>query len=313
MAIRFVLPLDFSSNLNELLVMKRKIRFILNPHSGLGRHRRVESAVEKHLDRTMFDYEIVHTQHAQHATAIAAEAVEMGFHVVAVAGGDGSVNEVAKALYRTDTIMAVIPTGSGNGLARHLHIPLRVSKAVQLINHFEVSEIDVGFVDKHLFVSVAGMGFDAEIAEKYSHANIRGFMTYFGMIAGAFPAYKPKKYRLRFQDKELNEKAFIISFSNSNQYGYNTSFAPDASLTDGLLDISVIKKPPLLKTPLLAHLLYFQRIDETPYVQVYRTDQVEVKKKKRVLLNIDGEPVEINKKKLFIRTEKQALKIIIPK
>ena len=293
--------------------MKRKIRFILNPHSGLGRHRRVEGAVEKYLDRSLFDYEVLYTQYAGHATSLAAEAVKDRIDIVAIAGGDGSINEVAKALYRTDTILAVIPTGSGNGLARHLNIPLRVNKAVQLINQLSVSKIDVGFIDKHLFVSIAGMGFDAEIAEKYSHANFRGFMTYFSMIAGAFLSYESKKYRVRFEDKEIKEKAFIISFSNSNQYGYNTSFAPDASITDGLLDISIIKKPPLLKTPLLAHLLYFQRIDESPYVQVYRTDQAEVKKKKRVSLNIDGEPVKVNKKKLFIRTEKEALKIIIPK
>lgn len=294
--------------------MKRRILFILNPHSGLGRHRRVESAVERYLDKEYFDFEIEYTQKAGHATELARGAVERKVDVVAVAGGDGSINEVVKGIYGSNTILAVIPTGSGNGLARYLKIPLRASKAISLINDFSVSRIDLGFINDELFVSIAGLGFDAEIADRYAKATIRGFMTYFSMIAGAFQSYKPRKYTLKFDGKKkLKERAFIISFSNSNQYGYNTSFAPDASITDGLLDVSIIRKPPLLMTPLLAHLLYFRRIDETEYVDVYRAASVEVKKKKSVMLNIDGEPVRMEKKNLTVRAEKEALRIIVPK
>ncbi len=294
--------------------MKRRILFILNPHSGLGRHRRVESAVERYLDKEYFDYEIEYTQKAGHATELARKAVERKVDVLAVAGGDGSINEVVKGIYGSKTILAVIPTGSGNGLARYLKIPLRASKAISLINDFSVSRIDLGFVNDHLFVSIAGLGFDAEIADRYARATIRGFMTYFSMIASAFQPYKPRKYTLKFDGKKkLKERALIVSFSNSNQYGYNTSFAPDASITDGLLDVSIIRKPPLLMTPLLAHLLYFRRIDETEYVDIYRAATVEVKKKKSVMVNIDGEPVRMEKKNLTVRTEKEALRIIVPK
>lgn len=293
--------------------MKRRILFILNPHSGFGRHRRVEGAVERYLDKDYFDYEIEYTQKPGHATELARKAVERKMDVVAVAGGDGSINEVVNGIYGSKTILAVIPTGSGNGLARYLKIPLRTSKAINLINDFSVSKIDLGFVNDHLFVSIAGLGFDAEIADRYAKTSIRGFMTYFSMIASAFQAYKPRKYTLEFNGMKLKEKALIVSFSNSNQYGYNTSFAPDASITDGLLDISIIRKPPLLKTPLLAHLLYFRRIDESEYVDVYRTALAGVKKKRSVKLNIDGEPVIMEKKNLVIRSEKEALRIIVPK
>lgn len=293
--------------------MKRKILFILNPHSGVGRHRRVEGNIRRYLDKTLYDYEIAYTRHPGHATTLAAAAAADRTDIVAVSGGDGSVNEVVNGIYGTDTILAVIPTGSGNGLARYLKIPLRSGKAIQLINELSVSKIDLGFVNERLFVSIAGVGFDAAIADMYSKATYRGFMTYFSMIATTFQAYQPKKYSLTFEGKTIKEKALLISFSNSNQFGYNTSFAPDASITDGMLDISIIKKPPLLRTPLLAHLLYFKRIDESPYVEVYRAREAVVKKKKKVLVNIDGEPVVMKTKTLKIRTEKEALRIIVPK
>lgn len=293
--------------------MKRKILFILNPHSGVGRHRRVEGSINRLLDKTIFDYEIRHTEYPGHATELATAAAQDKTGIVAVAGGDGSINEVARGIYNTDTILAVIPTGSGNGLARHLNIPLRASKAIELINEFSVSKIDVGFVNDRIFVSIAGVGFDANIADMYNRSSVRGFMVYFSMIASAFQNYEPKKYRLKFNGKTVKEKALVVSFANSNQYGYNTSFAPKASITDGMLDISVIRKPPLLKTPIMAHLLYFRRIDESPYVDVYRAGEVLLKKKKSVLVNIDGEAEKMPVKNLEIRTEKEAIRIIIPK
>ncbi|MFW5974917.1 MAG: diacylglycerol/lipid kinase family protein [Bacteroidota bacterium] len=293
--------------------MKRRILFILNPHSGVGRHRRVEGNINRLLDKTIFEYEIRYTRYPGHATELAAEASRNKTDIVAVAGGDGSINEVARGIYDTDTILAVIPTGSGNGLARHLNIPLRASKAIELINEFSVSKIDVGFVNDRIFVSIAGVGFDAKIADMYNRSSVRGFMVYFSMIASAFQAYKPKKYQLKFNGKTIKEKALVVSFANSNQYGYNTSFAPQASITDGMLDISIIKKPPLLKTPIMAHLLYFKRIDKSPYVDVYRAREVFLKKKKSVLVNIDGEAEKMPVKNLAIRTEKEAIRIIIPK
>ncbi|MDZ7776931.1 MAG: diacylglycerol kinase family protein [Bacteroidales bacterium] len=293
--------------------MKRKILFILNPHSGIGRHRRVEGSIRRYLDKSLFDYEVVHTQHPGHATTLAAAAAAAKTDIVAVAGGDGSVNEVVNGIYGTDTILALIPTGSGNGLARYLKIPLRATKAIQLINELSVTKIDLGFVNERLFVSIAGVGFDAHIADMYSRANYRGFMTYFSMIASSFQAYKPKKYTLQFEGKTIKEKALLISFSNSNQFGYNTSFAPEASITDGMLDISIIKKPPLLKTPLMGHLLYFKRINESSYVDIYRARKAVVKKKKKIMVNIDGEAVKMNTKKLSLSTEKKALRIIVPK
>ncbi|MCF8308762.1 MAG: acylglycerol kinase family protein, partial [Bacteroidales bacterium] len=100
--------------------MKRRILFIINPKSGQGRHRTVERAIKANLDRELFDYEIVYTNHKGHGKELAANAARDNYDVVAVSGGDGSINEVARGIHGSKTVLAVIPTGSGNGLARHL-------------------------------------------------------------------------------------------------------------------------------------------------------------------------------------------------
>ena len=294
--------------------MKRRILFIINPKSGLGRHRTVEREIQTHLDHELFQYDISYTRHKGHGEQLAAEAAKNKYDVVAISGGDGSINEVARGIFGSKTIMAVIPTGSGNGLARHLGIPLRARKAIQLINEFSVVNIDTGFVNGELFVSLAGVGFDAKIAENFEQASYRGFMAYFGLVASAFYNYKPKKYTLEINGEEIKREALLISFANSGQFGYNTGLSYYASVTDGMLDVSIMQKPPLLVTPLMLHLLYFHRMDESQYVESYRTNKILIKKrKKKQPVNIDGEARYFDKKKLLIEVKPASLPLIVPK
>ena len=294
--------------------MKRRILFIINPKSGLGRHRSVEGEIHSYLDQELFRYEIAYTNRKGHGEELAAEAARDNYDVVAVSGGDGSINEVARGIYGSKTVLAVIPTGSGNGLARHLGIPLRARKAIQLINEFSVVNIDTGFVNGELFVSLAGLGFDAKIAEKFEQASRRGFMAYFGLVASAFYNYQPKKYTLEINGEEIKRRALLISFANSGQFGYNTGLSYYASMTDGMLDVSIMQKPPLLVTPLMLHLLYFHRMDESQYVESYRTNKILIKKrKKKQPVNIDGEPRYFEDKKLRIEVMPSSLPLIVPK
>lgn len=294
--------------------MKRQILFIINPKSGQGRHRTVEREIKTHLDHELFEHDIAYTNHKGHGEKLAAEAVKNKYDLVAVSGGDGSINEVARGIYGTKTILAVIPTGSGNGLARHLGIPLRARKAIQLINDLSVVNIDTGFVNGELFVSLAGVGFDAKIAEKFEQSSRRGFMAYFGLVASAFYNYKPKKYTLEINGKEIKRQALLISFANSGQFGYNTGLSYYASMTDGMLDVSIMQKPPLLVTPLMLHLLYFHRMNESQYVESYRTNKIQIKKhKKRQPVNIDGEARYFDEKNLLIEVNPASLPLIVPK
>ena len=156
----------------------KKIVFIYNPISGVSGKRMIVSQIESRLDRTLYSYHIRKTEYAGHATELAREAVSEGADVVCAIGGDGTVNEVGRALIDTNTALAIIPSGSGNGLARHLHIPLDPISAIQLINEGTVRKMDYGVINLHPFFCTCGVGFDAFISEKFAKSKIRGPIAY---------------------------------------------------------------------------------------------------------------------------------------
>lgn len=293
--------------------MKKTALFIINPKSGVGRHRTVENDIEDYLDKEFFDYKIVYTQHQGHATEISKQAVVDKIDLVVISGGDGSINEVSQGLIDSDTVMGIIPTGSGNGLARFLEIPLRSRKAIKLLNDFSIKKIDTASVNNELFVSIAGVGFDALIAKKFTKVNIRGFLSYFRLVALTYTHYKPKKYTLIIDGKKIVRRALFISFANSNQFGYNTSIAPNAIIDDGLLEISIVQKPPLIAAPIFGHLLFFKKINHSQYVETLKGKNIIVKRKKKKVVNIDGEAIKFDKKTLHIKVKNRSLKIIVPK
>ncbi len=153
---------------------KIKILFIVNPISGIGRQKKIEQLIEKNLDTQKFDYQISYTQYAGHATKIAEESVN-NFDVITAVGGDGSINEIAKTLAGTETALAIIPCGSGNGLARALGIPVLPNLAIKYLNKAEFKMIDTCEVNKQFFLSLAGAGYDSQVAMRYQFLEVRGF------------------------------------------------------------------------------------------------------------------------------------------
>ncbi|MEI6455362.1 MAG: diacylglycerol kinase family protein, partial [bacterium] len=174
----------------------KKILFIVNPISGDGRQEKTVSLIKKNLDISRYSYEIIITEMAGHATELSKQAAAAGTDIVVAVGGDGTVNEVAQGLVGTDSILGIIPKGSGNGLSRHLKIPMNLKQAIGIINKGRVVKIDTATLNDDLFVSVAGVGFDASVAKKFARAGKRGFLTYFKITAGSYHSYKAKKYIL---------------------------------------------------------------------------------------------------------------------
>ncbi len=162
-------------------------------------------------------------------------------------------------------------------------------------------------------MSIAGVGFDALVAKLFAKGERRGFFSYAHLISTNFLYYKPKKYKLRFEDGTVvKTRAFFISFANSNQFGYNTAIAPNARLRDGLLDVIVVQKPGIFDLPLIANLMLLRAIDKSRYVQNYRSGHFWVHRKKNRPVNIDGEARKIDKK-LEVKVHPLSLKVIIPK
>lgn len=289
---------------------KLNIVFIVNPFSGLGKQKDIERYVDKNLDKEKFSAKVIYTEAPQHARLLSEQAVADDYDVIVAVGGDGTINEIAHPLIGSDKFLAIVPSGSGNGLARHLQIPLDPERAIGIINHLKSKSIDTVEINNQFFVSIAGVGFDAKVAQKYAGQKHRGFMKYFQITLQEYLRYRPKKFSLIVDGQKITRKALFISFANSDQFGYNTTIAPNAKIDDGLIDICIMKKIPFWKTGLLIPLLLTRKIDRSPYLEIIRANVVEIKQKKKII-NLDGEPVKMSKH-LHIQVNPQSLKVIVP-
>jgi len=288
----------------------KKILFLINPVSGVGKQRTVEKYIDAELDKSLLSVDISYTQYKAHARELAYKAVGNYDAVVAV-GGDGTVNEVASRLIGSDTALAIIPTGSGNGLARYLNIPLRIKKAVQALNNFQVKEIDTLNVNQYCCVNVAGIGFDAHISHQFEGKKMRGPLGYLQLITTEYATYKADTYHLEIDGKRYKRKAFLISFANSSQYGNNIHIAPDAKIDDGLIDVSIIHDFPKIATPVMILSLLDKSINKTDKDEVVKAKHIKIEHPHNIKAHIDGEPVDLGKK-AEILIKPLSLKVIIP-
>ena len=201
--------------------MKSKIAFIINPFSGTGKKEDIPSLIKQELDNEVFETEIVFTGYRGHGTELAKEFVEKNFQIVVAVGGDGTVNEVGRSLINTDTSLGIIPIGSGNGLARHLGIPMNLKKAIKQLNHSEPIRMDYGLVNNRPFFCTCGTGFDAYVSTEFAKGKKRGVMSYIEKIITGYFTYKSQNYHLLGEGIDLNSKAFVITFANASQWGNN--------------------------------------------------------------------------------------------
>lgn len=288
-----------------------KTLFIINPISGGRDKSHLPALIEKEMIGQ--PYELVYTNGPEHATLLTQEGIKNGFtHFVAV-GGDGTVNEVAKALIGTDFNLGIIPQGSGNGLARHNKIPLELRNAIRVVKADNVKRIDTCKLNNLPFINVSGIGFDAHIGKLFAEnkKGKRGFSTYFNMTINEFKNYKSEKYQITANGKKINKDAFLISFANSSQYGNNAYIAPDASMTDGLIDVCIMKPFHPLNVIDLGFKLFTKQINKSPFVETIKATEVEIEREHSGDIHLDGEPFEQGKK-LKIEVIPHSLNLLIP-
>ncbi|MES2590436.1 MAG: YegS/Rv2252/BmrU family lipid kinase [Bacteroidota bacterium] len=291
--------------------MKKKICFIVNPISGVGRQKVMEKLIDQYLDRTLFDYEIVYTKAAKHATILSRQAVADGFNIVVAVGGDGSVNETAKGLIGSSAAMAIVPTGSGNGLARHLKIPLNLKKAMEVINLAKEVSIDSVQINNDTFINIAGVGFDAHIGWEFAKFGKRGFSSYLKVIARELPKYKAQDFELIIDGKTIKRNAFLISFANGSQWGNNAHIAPSADVSDGIMDISILKSFSFFNAISIGYRLFRKTMHLSPFLETIRSKEVIVKQSHSTIAHTDGEPVELGNI-ISIKVNPLSLRVIVP-
>ncbi len=296
-----------------MAVVKKQVLFIINPVSGVKQIVKagIEQLISEILDSEQFTYTCVYSQTAGHALELSKEAVNSGVDIIASVGGDGTANQVINGIIGSNSVFALIPAGSGNGLARFMNIPLILEKSIDLINHQSVKLIDTISINDNRFVSIAGVGFDALVAKRFAKAERRGFFSYFHIALQSYPGYRPRKYRMIIDGVKVNRKSLFVSFANSNQFGYNTIIAPDASIDDGLMDVCIVKKVPVITAPYILGLLWRNKLVNSGYLEVIKAKEVVLKRNRNKTINLDGEPVKLGKD-LVIKVNPKSLKMIIP-
>ncbi|WP_291529274.1 diacylglycerol/lipid kinase family protein [Bacteroides sp. UBA939] len=291
---------------------KKKISFLINPKSGTQGKEQIIHHLEQKLDKEKYIWEVIYTEYAGHAVEIAAQKVKEEVYAVVAIGGDGTINEIARSLVHTNTKLGIIPCGSGNGLARHLQISMEPKKAIDIINKGVADVIDYGKINEVPFFCTCGVGFDAFVSLQFAKAGKRGPLTYMEKTLLESLKYEPETYELETEDSTLKYKAFLIACGNASQYGNNAYITPQAMLTDGLLDVTILEPFTVLDVPALSFQLFNKTIDQNSRIKTFRCQTLRIHRAKPGVVHFDGDPMMMGEN-IDVEIIRKGLQVIVPR
>ena len=296
-----------------------RVVVIINPTSGTqGRpevaRQRAQRATTL-LSSAGVEHEVLITERAGHAYDLACRAVERQMSIVFAWGGDGTMNEVARALTFSSTALALIPAGSGNGLARELRVPFNPAQAIADALQGNDYAIDVGEIGGQLFFNAAGIGFDAHVTARFNNRpkGRRGFPAYAAIALRELLSYRSEEYTITTDEETLHRHALLIALANSRQYGNGAIVAPQADLSDGRLDLVAIRPRSPFATLWGARRLFNGTLTKSVGVETRRITQATIVSQRPLCVHIDGEPVLNSETTLSVRLHRSALRVRVGK
>jgi YegS/Rv2252/BmrU family lipid kinase len=272
------------------------IAILINPISGTGGRVEVARARAEQaaalVARHGLHAEVYLTERRGHGHELARAAVLRGARTVVAWGGDGTVNEVGSALVRSDAALAIVPAGSGNGLARELKIPRDTAGAFAVALGGTERRMDAGELDGRLFFNVAGIGFDARVAERFAAegALTRGFRRYASIALRELVAYEAEAYAVQVDREVLSVTALMIAVANSRQYGNGAIIAPSARIDDGRLDVIIVGARSPARALLQIPRLFAGQVARVQGVLIRQGEAVRVSASRDLRYHVDGEP-----------------------
>lgn len=302
--------ISHSISQDEKITMKQRIVFIMNPISGTTNKAGIPELIRSTLNHDQFDYEIMMTEYAGHAAEIANRVKDDGVDIAVAVGGDGTVNEVARSIVHSRTALGIIPCGSGNGLARHLILPMNLRKSIEVINMCEIHDLDYGVINDHPFFCTCGMGFDAFISMKFAEAGKRGPITYIENVLRGGLQYKPETYEIEDETGLKRYKAFLISCANASQYGNNAYIAPQASMSDGLMDVVIMEPFGILDAPQISIDMFNKTLNKNSKIKTFRCKELHIHRSKPGCIHYDGDPA-MSGQDIDVHLEEKGIKIIV--
>ena len=288
-----------------------KVVFLVNARSGARRNFDIAALIESSCRAWSPAAEIIACGSKDELDGIVDRAEASGVDAICAVGGDGTVHELAKRLVGRTPALAIVPTGSGNGFARHIGMPLDPAAACEALRGGRVEAIDAAEVNGEKFVGVLGVGFDAVIAHRFAMSHARGFRTYLQEGALAYREYRPDEYTVEAGGVVRTMRAFAITVANSNQYGNNAIVAPLASLRDGLLDVVIIEEPAIFRVPFLVAQLFAGSFHRAGGVTTLQVSELTITRRNEGPAHLDGEPVTLGAG-LRVRVLPNALRVVVP-
>ncbi len=289
--------------------MKERIWFIVNPISGGRKKAELPSLIAAHLDHNRFDFEIIQTEFKGHAIELAKKAVQQGIEIVCAVGGDGSVHEVGTTLIGSNTQLAIIPLGSGNGLARHMKIPLKIKEALECINSGKRIEMDTLKVNNKPILGFGGYGLDALIAKKFAGSSKRGFSSYIKLVLKEVFKYNPINVSIDANGQVRKLPVMLCTIANTSEFGNGFIVSPKSDATDGKFEVVILKPFSFWNIPGMLFRYFSGRTDHSGLTEIIKTDHATL-----VLPHsygqIDGEPISSGKK-VQVDVVPRSLRIIV--
>lgn len=287
-----------------------RISIVVNPVSGTNsarkRAKRVVKALEEH-----FCIKALYTEYAGHGIELTQQLIAKGTDVLIAVGGDGTVNEISSALTGSRTALFIVPTGSGNGLARDLGMyGLSIKQIIERIEQNNVHLIDSGMADKKAFFCTCGTGFDAYIGHLFAQTKVRGFLTYIKLSLHAFKNYTPLTYQLKTDQGEYTRQAFVINIANNKQFGNNAYIAPMANMQDGLFTVTIIKPFKWYNVPYMAYSLFFKRMHKNKFVETFDCGDCKLTIPENGYLHVDGEPITTQSNPVLIQIRPASIHVL---
>lgn len=289
----------------------KRLLLIINPISGTGNKQGLADLVSKRMSELGYQTHVKYTTGQGDATAFARQAIDDNFDAVLAAGGDGTINETATALCNSKVALGIIPAGSGNGLARHLNIPIDTLLSLEVIAENNIVSCDYCSVNDRPFFCTFGIGFDANVSQRFAHQSRRGKLMYVKSAFEEYIKYNPQVYTISANGKILTEKAFIIACCNASQYGNNAYIAPKADITDGLMDITIVHSGTPLDTAMMGVDLFTGYLDRNTLIHTFRTPSAVIYRSQQGPAHIDGEPITMPDI-MSVKCHHKALRIFVP-
>jgi YegS/Rv2252/BmrU family lipid kinase len=286
-----------------------KALFILNEKSGRRRDLDVRGSIARAC--AGWTTEVLPCSRKEDLDAMIERAEGESFDVVFAVGGDGTVHETAKRLVHRKPALGILPTGSGNGFARHIGLPMELEAALDALQHAGIETIDTAEVNGERFLGVMGVGFDALVADRFASSTTRGLETYIREGVKSFADFRAEAYEIVANGETLRKQAYVVAIANSGQYGNNAWVAPLASLRDGLLDVVIVNDTSLVNVPLLLARLFAGTFHRSNFVTTLQASEITLRRPSAGPAHLDGEPVSLGAE-LQVRVVPQSLRVLVP-